>query len=353
MNFPAPDPELTRATQQARIDKTMLRTWKVPGLALLLVSTISAALLQNVPQPPVQRANEETAFLCPMHPDYTLDVAGKCPRCGMALVQAAAYDVRDYRLDFRTIPPVVVAGRKATLRFKVSHPSFDATIEKFELVHDKQYHLFVISQDMEYFQHIHPEQLADGTWSIDVTLPKPGYYKVLSDFLPSGGSTQFIARPLVTAGYAGDLAADSAHLVPDSVLKKTVNDMTAEVSFDPPQFTAGLYGHLTFHLTDSGTGRPITDLQPYLGAFGHTLIMSEDMADYVHSHPIDISASDESGPKQFMLPVGVDPEKLRGGPEVTFEGLMPKPGRYRAWTQFRRNNNLYTFPVTFIVTAGE
>jgi len=81
------------------------------------------------------------------------------------------------------------------------------------------------------------------------------------------------------------------------------------------------------------------------------LIMSEDMVDYVHSHPIDISASDENGPKQFMLPPDVDPEKLRGGPDVTFEGLMPKPGRYRAWTQFRRNGKLYTFATTFSVAA--
>jgi len=322
-------------------------------MALFSVSSLSAALLQTTPQAPNQAANEETAFLCPMHPDYTLDVEGKCPRCGMALVKAAAYDVRDYRLDFRTIPAVVTAGRKATLLFKISHPSFNAVIQKFEVVHDRQYHLFVISQDMEYFQHIHPEERTDGTWTIDLTLPKPGYYKVLSDFLPAGGSTQFIARPLVTAGYAGDLAADSAHLVPDTNLKKSVDDVTAEVRFDPPTFTAGLYGHLIFQLTDTATGRPITDLQTYLGAFGHTLIMSEDMADYVHSHPIDISASDENGPKMFMLPAGVDPEKLRGGPDVTFEGLMPKPGRYRAWTQFRRNGKLYTFATTFSVAEGE
>jgi hypothetical protein len=256
-------------------------------------------------------------------------------------------------LDFRTVPAVVVANQKATLRFRVSHPSFDATIEKFEVVHDKQYHLFIISQNMEYFQHIHPEQRPDGTWTIDVTLPKPGYYKVLSDFLPAGGSTQFIARPLVTAGYTGDLAADSAHLVPDTVHKHSVEDVTAEVSMDPSAFVAGLYGHLNFHLTDTTTGRPITDLQTYLGAFGHTLIMSEDMADYVHSHPIDISASDENGPKQFMLPADADPEKLRGGPDVTFEGLMPRPGRYRAWTQFRRNNKLYTFATTFRVGVSE
>ncbi|HET9218647.1 MAG TPA: heavy metal-binding domain-containing protein [Terriglobia bacterium] len=331
----------------------MIRTWIAGIVAVALASSLSAALLQNSPQAPVRSANEETAFLCPMHPDFTLDVEGKCPRCGMALVRAAAYDVRDYKLEFRTIPPVVVAGRKATLRFKVSHPGFNAVIEKFEVVHDRKYHLFVISQNMEYFEHIHPEQRADGTWTIDVTLPKPGYYKVLSDFLPTGGSTQFIARPLVTAGYAGDLAGDRARLVPDTVFKKSVEDLTAEVSFDPPTFVAGLYGHLNFRLSDTATGKPVTDLQPYLGAFGHTLIMSEDMVDYVHSHPVDISAVDESGPKQFMLPADVDPETLRGGPEVTFEGLMPKPGRYRAWTQFRRNGKLYTFSTTFNAGAAE
>ena len=320
---------------------------------MALASSLSAALLQNSPQAPARSANEETAFLCPMHPDFTLDVEGKCPRCGMALVRAAAYDVRDYKLEFRTIPPVVVARQKATLRFKVSHPGFNALIEKFEVVHDRKYHLFVISQDMEYFEHIHPEQRTDGTWTIDVTLPKPGYYKVLSDFLPTGGSTQFIARPLVTAGYAGDLLGDSARLVPDTVLKKSVEDLTAEVSFDPPAFVAGLYGHLNFRLSNTATGKPVTDLQPYLGAFGHTLIMSEDMVDYVHSHPIDISATDESGPKQFMLPADVDPDTLRGGPEVTFEGLMPKPGRYRAWTQFLRNGKLYTFSTTFDVGAAK
>ena len=82
-------------------------------------------------------------------------------------------------------------------------------------------------------------------------------------------------------------------------------------------------------MTDTATGRPITDLQTYLGAFGHTLIMSEDMADYVHSHPLDILAipDDDGGPPQFLIPPGADLEKLRGGPDVTFEGLMPKPGR--------------------------
>ena len=296
-------------------------------------------------------AEEETAWTCPMHNDYTMEVGGKCPRCGMDLVHAAPFDVRDYRLDFRTVPSVVRTGQKAQLRFQVFHPGTGQPVRKFESVHERQYHLFVISQDMTHFEHIHPEQQADGTWLIDVTLPKAGYYKVLSDFMPTGGASQFIARPLVTAGYAGDLAGDSSHLVADTRLTKTVDDLTATVTYDPQRFTVGLYGHLNFHLTDTATGKPVTDLQTYLGAFGHTLIMSEDMADYVHSHPLDILAQpdDDGGPPQFLIPPGADLEAIRGGPDVTFEGLMPKPGMYRAWTQFRRSNKIHTFAFTFQV----
>ena len=302
-----------------------------------------------------QGPESETAWVCPMHGDYTMDLAGKCPRCGMDLVRAAPFDVRDYRLDFRTVPAVVKPGQKTKLLFRVFHPGTGVSINKFEVVHERQYHLFVISQDMEHFEHIHPEQQPDGTWSIDVTLPKAGYYKVLSDFMPSGGTSQFIARPLVTAGYAGDLANDSARLVPDTSLTKTSGSITATVSYDPQTFSAGQYGHLNFFLTDSGSGRPVTDLQTYLGAFGHTLIMSEDMVDYVHSHPLDLLSrdNDDGAPVQFMIPPGTDLEKLRGGPEVTFEGLMPKPGRYRAWTQFRRNDRIHTFAFTFNVVASE
>ena len=58
---------------------------------------------------------------------------------------------------------------------------------------------------------------------------------------------------------------------------------------------------------------------------------------------------DDGGPPVFLIPPGADLEKLRGGPDVTFEGLMPKPGRYRAWTQFRRNDKIHTFAFTFNV----
>jgi hypothetical protein len=257
----------------------------------------------------------------------------------MNLVLGRPYDMRDYRLDIRTTPALVTAGQKTSLELAVSHPATGERITTFTPVHDKRYHLFVISQDLEFFDHIHPEQKDDGAWSIDVTLPKPGFYQVLSDFVPMGGSAQFLARPLVTAGYTGDVLSDSAHLVPDTDNSKTVGDLTATVTYDPPRFSPAVHSHMTFRLTRAGTGEAVTDLQAYLGAFGHMMIVSEDLVHAVHSHPID------------MPPQDADFESLRGGPDVIFEALMPEPGRYRAWAQFRYRDQVHTFPFTFEVGA--
>jgi len=325
-------------------------------LALWAASLTALSQDQLRPTPQSSAApDEEVAYVCPMHPDQTSQVAGTCPKCGMTLIKATPFDVRDDGLEFRTVPEVVKAGQKSTLKLTVLRPESTDPIKSFELVHEKPYHLFVISQDMEYFQHIHPVLQPDGAWTIDVTLPKPGYYKILSDFLPSGGSAQFLARGLVTEGYAGDLSANSAHLVPDTPGRKVDGDLTVTVSYDPGTFLAGQWGHINFHLTDTKTRQPVTDLQTYLGAFGHTLIMSEDMVDYVHSHPLNIvPGSDEDGaPPIFIIPPDADLESLRGGPDVTFEGLMPKPGMYRAWTQFRRGDTIHTFASTFKVEPRE
>jgi len=94
---------------------------------------------------------------------------------------------------------------------------------------------------------------------------------------------------------------------------------------------------LKYHLTDSRTSEPVRDLVPYLGAWGHTLILSEDQSDYIHSHPEEV------------VPDSADKSKLRGGPDATFNAFLPRPGNYRIWTQFQRGDTLTT--VSFTVRA--
>lgn len=298
--------------------------------------------------------NQQVAWVCPMHSDYTSAVPGTCPLCGMTLVKAEPFDVRNYDLKMRTIPEIVRAGEKTTVLLKAFRPGSDTPVTDFLWVHTKQWHFFVISQDMEFFEHIHPVMAPDGTWSIDVTLPKPGYYKTISDFFPGGGAAQLIARPLITMGYNRDLVADSAHLIPDTIpVTKSLVDLTVDVSFDPPTFVAGALCRINFHLTDTVTKQPVTDLQTYLGAFGHALMMSEDMVDYVHVHPLNILlGSDEDGaPPIFLIPPDADLDKIRGGPDVTLEAVLPRVGRYRVWMQMQRHDQLHTFVVTFNVVA--
>jgi len=336
----------------------------IPAGALILLLAVSATVavvLRSDPPaievemgPPILDPDEEIAYVCPIHPDYTSTMGGTCPRDGMSLVEANPFDVRDYDLEFEIDPSVVRPGEPVELTFRIFHPGTGEQVRDLISVHDRRYHLFVISQDMEHFQHLHPEQQPDGSWSAEVTFPEDGYYKVLSDFVPNGGSSQFIARPVVTADHEGDLVADAAHLVADPVGARTLDDLTASISLDPETFVSGLYGHLSFELAETRSGRPVTDLQPYLGSYGHVLIMSEDLVHYVHSHPIDLQNSDdETGPLALMLPMGSDSSNLRGGPEITFEGLMPKPGLYRAWAQFQRGGEIYTFAHTFAVAASE
>ncbi len=310
------------------------------GLVALLVLALSPSIAAPHPgrrQEPARASDQTTlTYFCPMHSDVTSESPGSCRRCGMALVAGTAFDTTDYALTFETTPRLVWAGEQARLVFRVSHPRTGEPVRDFTVVHDEPYHLFVVSQDMNTFFHLAPTQQSDGSFAIDLTVPAPGPYRVYSDFLPAGGTPQIIARPLLTAGFHGDLQALAARLVPDPVPTKTVDDLGIELRLEPRQPISGRETKLTFHLTDARTGQLVTDLQPYLGAWGHTLVLSEDLIEYIHSHPVD------------QVPAGAR-ATLAGGPMVTFEAFFPKPGLYRSWTQFKRRDRIATVTFTFRV----
>jgi hypothetical protein len=152
------------------------------------------------------------------------------------------------------------------------------------------------------------------------------------------GTPQVLQQNLITAGHASDLMGSRPRLAPDTSLTKTADGMKIELKLEPPNIIAGQPLALKYHLSDAKTGEPVRDLSPYLGAWGHTLILSEDQSDYVHSHP------------EETVPEPAERVILRGGPDVTFNGLLPHPGTYRIWTQFLRGNTLTT--VSFTVEAG-
>src|ERR1035438_5154093 len=89
-------------------------------LTLLLGATAGLTFFE-IPMPALgqqQGPSGDFSWVCPMHADYTSDVPGVCAFCGMTLVYVAPFDVRDYRLDFRTVPASAKAGENTTMTFK-------------------------------------------------------------------------------------------------------------------------------------------------------------------------------------------------------------------------------------------
>jgi hypothetical protein len=273
---------------------------------------------------PAPRVAEPEAFSCPMHLDVRSSKRGTCPRCGMDLVPAAPAISQDFDLRLRTTPRAPLPGRKTRFEFEVFNPETGEQVRSFGLLHEKLFHLFIVSQDLADFQHIHPSFEPDGRFVIDAVLPRAGHYKVYADLYPLQGAPQVLERDVATAGHSADLYASRPQLEPDAALTKAVEGMKVELSLDPGEPVAGRPIVLKYHLSEAATGAPVRDLTPYLAAWGHTLILSEDQRDYVHSHPVE------------PIPEAREGEVARGGPDVTFEALLPRPGVYRIWSQFLR-----------------
>ena len=275
-----------------------------------------------------------SAFVCPMHPDVMSATPGKCPRCNMDLVAGSPITMPDFTLHVESSPRVLKAGVPTTFTFSVHHPLTGAQAKNFAIMHDKLFHLFVVSRDMEEFAHVHPEFRPDGSFTIQHTLPKPGHYVLFSDFLALGGGAQIATTPLVTVGVTDDIMSSQARLKPDLPWVRTAAGVKVEITNQQSEFIGGEEIDLILRFSDEKTGAPITDLQRYLGAFGHLLILSEDMTEYVHAHPREETQPDPNAP-------------ATGGPEVLFDALLPKPGRYKAWLQFQRKDVLSTVSFTF------
>ena len=305
---------------------------RVKLLAACILIAVTAVSAQN-PAPPAAQA-APAAYMCPMHPDVVTAEPGKCPRCNMDLVPGTPLALPDFMLKVETTPRVLKAGQPIKFRFSVHHPITGEQARDFAVMHDKLFHLFVISRDLDEFAHIHPTKHDDGSFTIEHTLPKPGHYKLFADFLPLGGGAQITGYPLATTGVESDLVASRAKLTPDAVLAKTADGIKVEVLNERATILGGEEIDLIFRFTDARSDTPITDLEKYLGAFGHLVILSEDMTEYVHAHPREETQPDPTTP-------------AIGGPDVLFDALLPKPGRYRAWLQFQRRGVLSTVSFTF------
>ena len=193
-------------------------------------------------------------------------------------------------------------------------------LQQFDINHEKKMHLIIVSKDLSYFDHIHPEYKGNGSFEVTASFPTGGDYKLIADFIPAGLGAVTQTHWVQVQG----AASPSIPIQPDTAMTKTIDGKSITLSAE--SLTAGKETMLTFHMEEAGTKKPITNLQPYLGAVGHVVILSADTEQYLHVHPMDEKAA---------------------GPDAQFMTTFPKPGTYKIWGQFQRDGKV--FIVAYVV----
>jgi hypothetical protein len=214
--------------------------------------------------------------------------------------------------------PISAPSPRAPIGFRITDPRGRA-LTAFETGHEQRLHLIVVTDDLVDYQHLHPVLGADGSWSTIANLARPGGYRLIADYTPAGAEqTVSTARVAVPGDYA-------PRALPAPSNSAEVDGYTVAVT---GALTAGAPSTVT--ATVRRAGRPVTDLQPYLGADGHLVALRAADAEYLHVHPEQSTAA---------------------GPDIRFTMQAPTAGEYRMFMDFQHDGAVHTAAFTQFVSA--
>lgn len=265
--------------------------------------------------------------------------------------QALGAHAKSTWLEFKTQPKQITAGQPTIWTLKIFDVASGEALRKFQAVNDQYIHLVVVSRDLSWFAHVRPEYKDRGLFIATVTLPRAGEYKLYADYTLRDGSREVAQREVrAVAGSDNDAITTSTKTSPPTVdkigqngwiVKRTIavpegesgeplaqDGPSYEVALmpTPAKLQVGRNVNLHFQLRDA-QGEPIKELQPYLGAMGHVVILSADTEIYLHADPAEGQTEDGNG-----------------GPDVMFRTRFPTPGLYKVWAKFMHNDKVITAP---------
>lgn len=228
----------------------------------------------------------------------------------------------------------VVVNNNLKMDFKITDASNGDPVYFFQTPFEKPFHMIVVNSDLSYFSHIHPVQ-QKNVFSIETSFPNNGFYHIYSDFQPFGAVEQQNGFQVMVGGNESTTSAE----VVNFGLEKIVGDYIVRLQYESltsEKLTVGDQ-ELRFSVYDKSnkqgfsSNAPVTNLYPYLGAFGHLVMIKKDTFEYVHAHPV------------MNRPVGANE---RSGPEVKFVPMAiygkVSPGIYKVFGQFNPNGTLIT-----------
>lgn len=218
--------------------------------------------------------------------------------------------------------PTPTPGRSVPVDFTIT--GLDGRpVTSYDVEHEKRLHLIAVRRDFTGFQHVHPVLDEAGTWSTDLDLT-PGGWRLYADFKAGGADALTLGADLAVAG--------DYQPAPAAAVTRTAEVDGYSVTLEG-DLTAGTDSELT--LTVTKDGRPVTDLDPYLGAYGHLVALREGDLAYLHVHPDGTPGDGVTEP----------------GPDVVFYAAVPSSGGYRLFLDFKHGGVVRTAAFT-VGTVG-
>ena len=238
------------------------------------------------------------------HPDHSAHQGGAGAARDPAKSDAPAGLIVADR-DRSLVVSETLAPEGTTVPFSFRIEGSRGPLEDFDVLHDRRMHLIVVRRDLARFQHVHPT-LREGTWAVEIGPMEPGVWRAFADF-STGGTPATLGVDLHVAG------AYRPELLPEPSNHSRADRFDVRLSAPDEQV-------LRFDVTRDGSA---VDLERYLGALGHLVVLREGDLAFLHVHPIE---------------EGLD-----------FAVVYPSPGRYRLFLQFSVQGEVHLAAFTQVV----
>jgi len=321
----------------------------IAGLALALSMTAFTAC-KNDPSKKNPSTTEVavagTKYICPMNCEKgkTYDQPGSCPVCHMDLEPMkaeVAANKAEYFTAFMANPSQLEAGKPAMLSFTPKIKGNESAPVPLDLVHEKKMHLILVSDDLSWFDHIHPEYQASGAYDIKVLgkgqnyttgrghdetrFDAGGKYWAFADFKPLGALNQVNKTEL---NVAGSPAKTVAYTQPKMTSTVDGYTLTMEAGHGATGFTTGSLQHIPVTIKQGGKVVDPATFENYLGEKAHLVMVEVASKEFIHTHP-----SSEGG-------------------KLDVHTTFAKPGMYRGWLQFQTGGKVHTADFVLKVEEG-
>ncbi|GDX61992.1 hypothetical protein LBMAG33_3020 [Candidatus Levyibacteriota bacterium] len=248
--------------------------------------------------------------------------------------QPAAQSHRGYDIEVTSNTQNIQPQKSTTITYKIKNDK-DEILKDFEIAHEKIMHFILVRKDLQQFQHLHPDyNESTGEFKVDVTFPTDGPYRIFPDFTPGEENPQKLPVTVFEDINVGNISKYQAQAVTaDTQSKKTFEGY--DITFTVPA-SLKKQQELTYELTIQQGGKPVANLQSYLGALGHSVILKEGTLDFIHTHALEGDNAEHGGGHMESSTTAST------GPDIKFATTFPESGKYKIFTQFQHQGKVLT-----------